>query len=110
VVGAARVLLALLCLLTFAPSASAKCAWVLWDETTHRVSGQGVWTEWRADGYETSAVCEAVRRRMIAAVSGKAGWKATGSLLQYETEDIGQITRLSCLPDTIDPRGPKGMK
>jgi hypothetical protein len=29
-----RILLALLCLLTFATSASAECAWVFWQELT----------------------------------------------------------------------------
>jgi hypothetical protein len=103
----ARMLIAALCLLALATAASAECACVLWDQTTHRLNGQ-VWTEWHQSGYPTYAECDGARSRMIAWAKGQPEWKVSGEVLEYDAKDIGQITRLSCLPDTVDPRGPKG--
>jgi hypothetical protein len=84
-----------------------ECAWVLWEQTTHGLGGQ-TWTEWQSSGYPTSEKCEAVRRGMITAIRGKPGWEVSGDLLQFRGEGVTRFTRLSCLPDTVDPRGPKG--
>ena len=84
-----RVLLALLCVLTVATSASAECAWVLWG---HYGSLAQDWQLW--DAFETAEKCrtEAARRESLRVVNGRALFE--GAVL--------------CLPDTVDPRGPKG--
>jgi hypothetical protein len=89
--------------------AEAECAWVLWEQTTHGVGGE-VWTEWQSSGYAASETCEAARRGMISAVSGRPGWQVIGDLLQFRSEGVTRMTRVSCLPDTVDPRGPKSAK
>jgi|RhiMetdeSRZDD1v2_1073273.scaffolds.fasta_scaffold143019_3 hypothetical protein len=77
-----------LSLLTSAATASAECAWVLWTRwsTDERFAS--------VDGYETKRECE----RALAMMRGMD--KATG------TKDPSQLSL--CLPDTVDPRGPKG--
>jgi hypothetical protein len=76
-------------LLASVGTASAECAWVLWSRTL-------------TDGAE--------RRGIIGAYSREDGGKVKCD------EDVDRLTKLpqvmarvyNCLPDTIDPRGPKG--
>ncbi len=73
-------MISLLCLLSFTTSVSAECAWVLW-----------VWAgnDWApVKGVESSMACEI--------------W-----LNQYY-RDINPGREYRCLPDTVDPRAPKG--
>src|SRR5580704_5075009 len=81
VVAATRWLVATLGLLAFATSASAECAWVVWGP-----SGESGFVA-RA-GYKTWSDCEDARRAMLGVYGGDP-------------------TRGVCLPDTVDPRGPK---
>ncbi len=80
-----RILLATLCcLLAAAAAASAECAWWLW------FAGAG--SEWNIGGvFETRREC-----------------KQYLSTFQETRPPNIPFTKLLCLPDTVDPRGPKG--
>jgi hypothetical protein len=91
-----RILLALLCLLALATSASAECAWVLWSQYDP--------DQWSVE----AAFSQADRGQM-------ACHRAIEDLIQRTAENprAKQAAerihlRHTCLPDTVDPRGPKG--
>ena len=89
-----RAMLTALCLLTLAPSASAECAWVLWDidAPTQAHARPTVYTADSA--YRTKEACEPVARE-----------KANRP---WNNQPQQAFVRFVCLPDTVDPRGPKG--
>ena len=101
-VGAARFSLALLCLLTLTTSASAEGAWTLWM--------MGASSPWDSIGtFATRELCIEALHQQTQAVA-KLGLKvpedgAAGSFLATGAD---QDMRGQCLPDTDDPRGPKG--
>jgi hypothetical protein len=118
-----------------AGSASAECAWVLWTETQERSLkpkpdpkyGKGEPT-WKFDHnvHDTRAACEAVlSREMDATVkvfrsAGAQLFQPPGEAPDFfirtgerritiqKQNDWFLIYNYACLPDTLDPRGPKG--
>jgi hypothetical protein len=91
------VLITALCwVLTIAASASAECAWVLWGNQPPRQPDGTYslrpldWIPWGADA--TKEEC------LRSVPPGYTAGTLSGSI----------PTMYICLPDTIDPRGPKG--
>jgi hypothetical protein len=90
------VLAALLALLTLALSAGADCAWVLWASVTSGYPGVSGSTSWRPINSTSN---ERECRAWVEAQPGETE-KAQGGFVK--------IKSLTCLPDTVDPRGAKG--
>ena len=103
-----RILLTALCLLAMATSASAQGAWVLW--TT--IGFGGLWST--VGGYERQGACTSAAKEL----AERHNHPSNGPVYVYGgtyTATQGQkgaettsTTSYMCLPDTIDPRGPKG--
>src|SRR6267378_6902130 len=111
-----RASLVVLCLLGSVATASAECAWVLWsnfissDPTApHAPSSGGLWIP---EGAGTRAECERSRDRMVtASLKNQAmgpGTQRNAGGGGAESAGVfgpnGQ-TVMTCLPDTVDPRG-----
>ncbi len=113
-------LAALLAVLTLASSAwAAGAAWVLWQGTS-KDHGETVWEP--NDSFEAKRSCDGAKDGLLAAA------RRVGDRLRQDTDSIvvtatgdsvitaykdstgaGRLTTMTyrCLPDTIDPRGPK---
>jgi hypothetical protein len=89
-----RILLALLCLLTLATSASAECAWVLWLGTGTTYTPFGAY-----GGSIGEKSCQEASAQLMASMQKNP---------EQVSEFLKSSSRYLCLPDTVDPRGPKG--
>jgi hypothetical protein len=88
------VLLTLVLVLVVSRNSEAECAWALWCQTP----SSGGSMSHPMDAFKTREECHAERS------SSKARMEAAIK----EGRGSGVIVLLSCLPDTIDPREPKG--
>jgi hypothetical protein len=89
-------LLIVLSLLASTATAYAECAWVLWAGGV-KTSGEAVYAP--IEGYPTKAECE--KGRSASSVDEVAQ-------LKRDVAGAGMKLAFTCLPDTVDPRGPKG--
>jgi hypothetical protein len=105
----ARILLTTLCLFALATSA-AEGAWVLWSS----VLKEGDWEPIGAFDYDRDSqkVCETERLKHVEAdyQLGVETYEKTGITTPERLRSLRVLVENShrCLPDTIDPRGPKG--
>jgi hypothetical protein len=103
----------LCCLLPFAASASAECAWVLWLNHTAVVTGEEI-DLWIPLNAATDKIdCQQVLAATLQANARLANPGDVVTLRASNTIDVvttaGPHTLVYvCLPDTVDPRGAKG--
>jgi hypothetical protein len=107
-----------LLLLASVGTASTECAWVLWSESDTAFRQPGVLgggTVSIVEAFETKSACDGAAARQAAA--READTRADGNYstvsrrgtwVFWESAIALGSYRYRCLPDTVDPRGPKG--
>ncbi len=99
-------------LLTSAATASAECAWVLWIFTV----GKNLTDHSVESAHATKRECDAtvrdyaepLKRRGYTVRGGLPGMGGLPGVPEVIGEKADTTVKYFCLPDTVDPRGPKG--
>jgi hypothetical protein len=94
--------IATLSLLAWAATASAECAWVVWNQFNMQ--------SWEPlSAFPDEARCRAdIEKQLDRLVENYPGSSRAGHRVNVQTAQGNFSTRFNCLPDTVDPRGPKG--
>jgi hypothetical protein len=104
--------------LVLAPPAWAACAWVLWVEESWNVVYQrderpATWT--LVEAHQSQDDCARAQAGKIAALAKGKDVEVKSNIVSRTFPRAGhadtplyQNTRIVCVPDTVDPRGPRG--
>jgi hypothetical protein len=96
-------LLFALCVLAWTATASAECAWVIWRNSVALSPGSNGKDNWFPEqAVDKHQECEAIVNAKNSSESRAKDMAATS-----RTPRLMDYSYL-CLPDTVDPRGPKG--
>jgi hypothetical protein len=125
--GRKAMLLVAFSLLTSAATAYAECAWVLWSEHVQWGAALGGREQqWDIlETHQTRDRCMVDLKDQVAKLATHAQKRAAESRMKRQVDvsenavsirflqegepPVGGLsTRFACLPDTVDPRGPKG--
>lgn len=94
-------LLSVLVLVLFASSAGAECAWVLWQE---RPKHSHQWDlSYNRSAFGTKKECDEAAR-----IANDIEMQAFIEASKHRSLVPERTVLYTCLPDTFDPRGPKG--
>ena len=97
-----------LLLLNSTATAYAECAWVLWQQQAEVSPGGSVsssdWTWLTVEANSTEAEC----RQVLARFDTSLGPKDADGYATVTSKGKKVRARNVCLPDAVDPRGPKG--
>jgi hypothetical protein len=106
-------------LLAWAATAYAECAWVFWQEASAPSAHEP--TIWPVSAWETKPACEQALAKKMASdtasnskakdtevIAGDMGGKPAIRIRTKGRPDLITSYMYVCLPDTVDPRGPKG--
>ena len=94
-------------ILVFASSASAECAWIMWNRANEQTA-LDAWTIFTAFGNRKACVRELDSRAKE--------WKKSGWTIGFDgdarmtAKSKAGVHELMCLPDSTDPRAPKGSR
>jgi hypothetical protein len=83
-------------LLVWATTAGAECAWILWG-TAQNAQHEPIGELYTAGAFDTRAECRKAAESLANAMPRPKNWAADAPMWGY----------VQCLPDTVDPRGPK---
>ena len=100
-------------LLTSTATAYAECAWVLWARTLTEATGD---PEWKSQGaYTDRGECAGAGQQAAEDLASFLKKQPTYTDIQvarnavmYNFRGRHLVFTQTCLPDTVDPRGPKG--
>jgi hypothetical protein len=104
-------------MLALATSAAAECAWVLWERLTGPSGIDHSIVAARSSEPDCRALVQPTVRRRVAVVGtpGPGGERPRvtiegDSVVVLRSEEGRLSWAYTCLPDTVDPRGPKGTR